>query len=101
MEQALGRPLRDGENVHHLNGQRADNRLENLELWYDKQPKGQRVHDKREWAQWFLLEYEADFPSEFSPTFLALAQQYVAEHEGERNDTSLCVGTKQEVPVSR
>ena len=67
MEQALGRPLRDGENVHHLNGQRADNRLENLELWYDKQPKGQRVHDKREWAQWFLLEYEADFPSEFSP----------------------------------
>ncbi len=101
MEQALGRPLRDGENVHHLNGQRADNRLENLELWYDKQPKGQRVHDKREWAQWFLLEYEADFPSEFSPTFLALAQQYVAEHEGERNDTSLCVGAKQEVPVSR
>jgi hypothetical protein len=45
MEQRLGRQLEDGENVHHLNGLRADNRIENLELWVKMQPAGQRVED--------------------------------------------------------
>ena len=54
MEQMLGRPLREGENVHHVNGLRWDNRPENLELWSKKQPPGQRVVDKVAWAIEFL-----------------------------------------------
>lgn len=57
MEQSLGRPLFSHENVHHINGHRADNRLENLELWSRSQPPGQRVKDKIAWAKSFLSEY--------------------------------------------
>ena len=32
VEENIGRPLRDGEIVHHINGDRGDNRLENLKI---------------------------------------------------------------------
>jgi len=57
MAQRLGRPLFDHETVHHLNGQRADNRDENLELWSHSQPYGQRVADKLKWAREFISQY--------------------------------------------
>ena len=50
MGQALGRALRLEESVHHLNGDRLDNRLENLELWSSSQPIGQRATDLVKWA---------------------------------------------------
>lgn len=59
MSEALRRALYPDESVHHLNGQRHDNRLENLELWSTSQPAGQRVEDKLEWARKFLQRYGA------------------------------------------
>ena len=57
MEEHLGRPLLTNESVHHINGDRGDNRLENLELWSSSQPAGQRVADKVRWAQAILDLY--------------------------------------------
>lgn len=60
MEEFLGRPLRGNENVHHKNGNRSDNRLENLELWTKSQPPGQRIADLMDWARSLLSLYEKE-----------------------------------------
>lgn len=57
MEKLLGRYLVPGENVHHLNGIRDDNRPENLELWTGPQPSGIRVTDALAWAHEVIDRY--------------------------------------------
>jgi hypothetical protein len=57
MEQMIGRELLQSESVHHKNGVRNDNRIQNLELWSKAQPAGQRVEDKVEYALEILRVY--------------------------------------------
>lgn len=63
MEQVLGRPLLSTETPHHKNGDRADNRIKNLELWSSLQPAGQRVTDKLAYAREIIARY-GDLPAE-------------------------------------
>ena len=56
-QELLGRPLRAGETVHHLNGNRADNRPCNLEVWAKAQPTGIRLKDALSQAVELLLAH--------------------------------------------
>lgn len=57
MEEHLGRELFNHESVHHKNGIKDDNRIENLELCSKGQPAGQRVDDKIKYYIEFLEQY--------------------------------------------
>jgi hypothetical protein len=57
MEQQLNRKLYIEETVHHINGDRQDNRIENLELFSSRHGPGQRVVDKVDFAIEMLTLY--------------------------------------------
>lgn len=57
MAEHIDRDLLPDETVHHGPGGKLDNRIENLELWSGRHPRGQRVEDLVDFAVEILALY--------------------------------------------
>ena len=78
-EMYYGVTLTSNQNIHHKNGVRDDNHIDNLELWDTSQPAGQRVLDKLSYY-FELVKSHSDNPLYKKEIESQLSQLEVGKH---------------------
>ncbi len=83
MERHLGRGLHPGETVHHIDGDRQNNALSNLELFTSRHGPGQRVIDKVRLA----IEIARAYPELLKEKGFKLVEHTTADSSRENHST--------------